>query len=192
MGAAALISGLEVAAALLAAHRPADPTEAEALALARRLAAAGAWRRTDAAPGHLTASALVLSPDRERVLLIEHRAFGAWIQPGGHLDGPAEGPPESPLATALRELAEEAGVVDVEPLYDGLLDVERYAVAPRPARGEPAHLHLDLRFALRARAWELRAGSDAKAARWCPRSMEGDPKLDQGVARGLARLRARG
>ena len=38
-------------------------------------------------PGHFTASALILNPVKTRVVLVEHRKLGIWVQPGGHADG---------------------------------------------------------------------------------------------------------
>jgi tmRNA-binding protein len=34
-------------------------------------------------PGHFTASAWVVSPDRERVLLLHHRKLDRWLNRGG-------------------------------------------------------------------------------------------------------------
>ncbi len=42
--------------------------------------------RHDYDPGHITASAIVLSPDLESVVLVKHVRVGLWIQPGGHIE----------------------------------------------------------------------------------------------------------
>jgi 8-oxo-dGTP pyrophosphatase MutT (NUDIX family) len=96
--------------------------------------------------GHLTGSAITVSADGSRVLLLHHRKLERWLQPGGHGD-PGEATGEE---VALREALEETGI-------EGL---ELHATAPRPldvdvhdipARGdEPAHQHLDLRYLVRA------------------------------------------
>ena len=57
------------------------------------------------APGHLTGSAWIVSPDRRRTLLTHHRKLGKWLQLGGHADGDAD-----LLAVALREAREESGL----------------------------------------------------------------------------------
>ena len=70
-------------------------------------------------PGHMTASAVVLSPDRTQLLLVFHRRLGRWLQPGGHVE-PKDA---SILETALREVAEETcATVDaaIEPVLAGI------------------------------------------------------------------------
>ncbi|HEU4546350.1 MAG TPA: NUDIX hydrolase [Microlunatus sp.] len=66
------------------------------------------WRSCE--PGHLTASALVLSSDRSATLLTLHPRVGQWLQLGGHCE------PGDPtlLAAALREATEESGIDDLE------------------------------------------------------------------------------
>jgi len=68
-------------------------------------------------PGHLTASAVVLSHDRTQVLLTLHPRVGRWVQLGGHCE---EG--DAGLASAaLREATEESGIseleIDQQPLH---------------------------------------------------------------------------
>lgn len=130
---------------LLDAHVAADEREATDLARMRELALtlpAPLSRRQ--AEAHFTASALIVDSARRRTLLILHRRFGRWLQPGGHVE------PQDPslLAAALREAREETGL-DAEPYDDAPLDVEIHEI---PAADDmPAHLHLDVRFALVAR-----------------------------------------
>ncbi|WP_345713543.1 NUDIX domain-containing protein, partial [Kineococcus glutinatus] len=60
-----------------------------------------------AAPAHVTASALLLTPDGTRTCLVLHGRMQRWVQPGGHLE-----PGDAGLAAAAaRELAEETGLV---------------------------------------------------------------------------------
>ena len=57
-------------------------------------------------PGHITASALVLSASGSEVLLTLHPRVGAWLQLGGHCE-----PTDTTLAgAALREATEESGI----------------------------------------------------------------------------------
>lgn len=100
------------------------------------------WRRH--APGHLTASAIVLSSDRSHVLLVLHPRAGTWLPPGGHLE------PEdtSPAEAARREVREETGLVHVTahpaPVW---LDAHPFTCS----LGIPTR-HLDICFALVADA----------------------------------------
>lgn len=56
-------------------------------------------------PDHFTASALVVSADRTRVLLTLHARVGRWLQTGGHCEDD-----QSVAAAALREATEESGI----------------------------------------------------------------------------------
>jgi 8-oxo-dGTP pyrophosphatase MutT (NUDIX family) len=59
-----------------------------------------------ARPSHVTASAIVLSPDGLSTCLVLHARMGLWVQPGGHLE-----PGDTSLATAAaREVREETGL----------------------------------------------------------------------------------
>jgi 8-oxo-dGTP pyrophosphatase MutT (NUDIX family) len=99
------------------------------------------WDRTS--PLHVTASALIVHPSSQRVLLRWHDRQRAWLQIGGHAD-PGE---HDPLAVALREGAEETGLSDLRPWPDS--DLQHVVVVPVPANDrEPAHHHADLRFFL--------------------------------------------
>ncbi|MBP4044893.1 NUDIX hydrolase [Chromobacterium violaceum] len=53
---------------------------------------------------HFTASAFVLTPHHE-VLLLRHRKLGVWLYPGGHVERH-----ETPDEAALREVREETGI----------------------------------------------------------------------------------
>ena len=100
-------------------------------------------------PGHVTASAWILSADERHCLLTHHRKLERWLQLGGHADGDPD-----PLAVALREAREESGMAHFDVLSRDAsgaptpLDVDVHLI---PARGdEPAHEHHDVRFLLRA------------------------------------------
>ncbi len=102
------------------------------------------WRSCE--PGHLTASAMVVDPSRQAVLLTLHPRVGRWLQLGGHLE-PGD---DTVAAAALREATEESGIqglrldpvpvdLDVHPITCSLgvptrhLDVRYLAVAPAGA-----------------------------------------------------------
>lgn len=121
------------------------------------------WRHC--APGHVTASAWILSADGGRALLTHHRKLGRWLQLGGHVDG------EPDIERAcLREAREESGMECFELVRFGggalvPLDLD---VHPIPARGaEPAHAHWDVRFLLRATRDEpLVCSAESHDLRW--------------------------
>lgn len=99
------------------------------------------WDRST--PMHVTGSALILHPPTQRVLLRWHERQAAWIQVGGHGD-PGE---RDPLEVALREGEEEAGLRDLVPWPEPVL--QHVAIVPVPAnKHELAHHHADLRFFL--------------------------------------------
>jgi 8-oxo-dGTP pyrophosphatase MutT (NUDIX family) len=91
--------------------------------------------------GHITGSAWVVNPLRNRVLLLHHAKLDRWLQPGGHSDGDF-----NTLAVAQRELHEESGL-PLEiclPANEDIFDVDIHAY---PRKGsEPPHIHYDVRF----------------------------------------------
>ncbi|TWT91021.1 NUDIX domain protein [Pseudobythopirellula maris] len=100
-------------------------------------------------PGHVTASAWVLSSDRRRCLLLHHKKLGRWLQPGGHADGDAD-----VTRVALREATEESGLAQLSVLTTSVFDVDVHPIPERRnAAGElvdTAHDHHDVRFLLGA------------------------------------------
>ena len=168
---------------LLMGHRPADDVEAGHLRAALALVVlhcGEAPRRTTFEPGHLTASGLVVSPDRASVLLVHHAKLGIWVQPGGHIEA---GDPDLESA-ARREVAEETGLADMAPL--GLLDVDVHRI---PASGdEPAHEHHDLRFGFVAGSWKVEAGDGAVDVRWVPLADLEAHDPDPGLRRAVRKL----
>lgn len=98
----------------------------------------------DCYPAHLTASAVVVTPDFSRVLLTHHRKLKKWLQLGGHTDGSFD-----VAETALRETTEESGLQNVR-IYSWIadeprpiLDLDAHLI---PAGKEPEHWHYDVRY----------------------------------------------
>jgi 8-oxo-dGTP pyrophosphatase MutT (NUDIX family) len=92
-------------------------------------------------PAHVTGSAWVVSPDRERVLLLHHRKHDQWFQPGGHADGDAD-----ILRVALRETQEETGLdpQHIRLVSEALFDVDIHGIANVDYAAP--HDHIDIRF----------------------------------------------
>lgn len=171
---------------LLDALRPADEREAEFIDRMRALSwAEGCFNRNNFQPGHFTASAFVLSPDADALLLIHHRKLGRWLQPGGHID------PEDadPLAGALREVSEETGVAALGILSGGLLDADIHDIPAH--KTESAHQHFDLRFLFRAEDDRLTPTTEVADARWFPLETLSLAFTDESVLRALRKIRAR-
>ena len=133
--------------ARLEAFRPwNEQEERDRDALLRLLEAGRApYGRED--PAHLTASAWVVSPDRERVLLAYHNLYNSWAWLGGHADGERD-----LLSVALREVREESGLEDVRPVTRDIYSVEILTVDGHEKRGRyvSSHLHLNITFLLEA------------------------------------------
>ncbi len=132
---------LEQAMAQVEAFEPVDEVQAghRRTILAFGAGHADALRRDP--EGHLTASALVVAADGQRLLVLWHKKLAKWLQPGGHADGVAD-----LAAGALREATEETGIAGLEVVMPAV-DLDVHRVAP-PA--EPPHLHLDVRFVVLA------------------------------------------
>lgn len=103
--------------------------------------------------GHITGSAMVVSPDFQEVLLTLHGKLNKWLQLGGHSDG-------NPLTheVSLREVEEESGLVSIsmfEPLRAAAVandlptrpipfDFDYHLIPAR--KNEPEHIHYDVRY----------------------------------------------
>jgi 8-oxo-dGTP pyrophosphatase MutT (NUDIX family) len=170
----------------LSRYRPADETEARFVA---RMAALGlvesACARSHFEPGHFTASAFVLSPDRRELILIHHKKLGIWVQPGGHVDATD---PDLESA-ARREVGEEVGLHELEPLSEAgaLFDVDIHAIPAR--KDEPAHEHFDVRFAFVARSRAFARSEEVADARWVPLDEVDAVTNDRSVLRAVEKLR---
>ncbi|MCU0820536.1 MAG: NUDIX domain-containing protein [Beijerinckiaceae bacterium] len=143
----------------------------------------------DTYPGHVTTSAIILSPDGSQTLLIDHKTLKRWLQPGGHYE-----PAEAFWLSARREAEEETGL-SAPPLHpwhenaDRPFLIDSHAVPGKASRGERPHLHHDLQFLFVADpASPLVAQlEEVSAARW-----HGISALEEVTSRGLKRLKRLG
>ena len=54
---------------------------------------------------HFCASAYIINPENKKLLLVKHKKYNKWLQPGGHIEEN-----ETPEEAAVREVYEETGV----------------------------------------------------------------------------------
>lgn len=94
-------------------------------------------------PGHITGSALLISPDGGSTLLTHHKKLNMWLQLGGHSDGDS-----NTLDVAIKEAREESGIDNVEPVNEEIFHIDRHWIPD--SKKEPGHYHYDVRFLLRA------------------------------------------
>lgn len=120
-----------------------------------------AFSRDPLIGGHVTASAFVLSPERDAVLLTHHRKLGIWIQLGGHCDGIMDAP-----FVALKEAYEESGLSRITALGEGVFDVDIHQIPETPR--EPAHLHYDARFLFLAATLDFAISEESFDLAWVP------------------------
>jgi 8-oxo-dGTP pyrophosphatase MutT (NUDIX family) len=90
-------------------------------------------------PDHLTASAIVLCPEGQQVLLHLHGKVHRWLQFGGHIE-----PGDADLAAAaLRESIEESGISELRLWSTRPVRLDRHAAPCAPGS---ARYHLDVQF----------------------------------------------
>ena len=94
---------------------------------------------------HFTASAWVLNPSKNKVLMLYHNIYQSWSWSGGHADGEGD-----LLSVAMKEVKEESGLVSLKPLSDSPISIEILGVQPHYKKQKyvSAHLHLNYTFLL--------------------------------------------
>src|SRR5690606_18507583 len=114
--------------ARLGNHQPADANEhvhhGRLTAVLTTLDAP--FSRNTFSPGHVTASAFVVSRAGDAVLLIHHGKLHRWMQPGGHI----ERDDRDIEHAARREVAEETGVA-LAPEPAPIFDVDVHVIPAR-------------------------------------------------------------
>ena len=136
-------------AAPIARFRAGDAREAQEqrmiLAMIDRMGDAILSRESDIA--HMTASSIIVSPDRRRTLMAFHRIYNSWAWTGGHADGESDFE-----AVARREAQEETGISGLVRLGGGIASLEILPVWAHVKRGVAvgSHLHLNVSYLFEA------------------------------------------
>ena len=114
---------------------------------------------------HITASAWVVTPKRDQVLMVYHNIYNSWSWTGGHADGESD-----LLGVALREVSEETGLTNIRPVTEDIWSLEILSVAAHTRRGKfvSAHLHLNVTYLIEAEETDtLSVNPDENSAvRW--------------------------
>jgi 8-oxo-dGTP pyrophosphatase MutT (NUDIX family) len=118
------------------------------------------FSRRQFTPGHITCTAVVLDPPRERVLLMFHHRLLRWLLPGGH----CENDDLSISSVAGREAIEETGV-EIDPYADApLVGMDVHGIPPK--KKEPYHLHHDLIFSFTSQSDRIQVTEEARRVEW--------------------------
>lgn len=135
-------------------------------------------RVPEGADRDFVAGAFILN--EEKILFLEHKKYGVWLQPGGHIE---EG--ETPDEAAIRETREETGleieIIDEKKPGKGLAN--RSEDLPRPFnvnlhRVEEGHWHCDFQYVARiVDETEVKEYSD-EDMKWFPREELQDEELE--------------
>lgn len=129
-------------------YRPFNEQEArDREELLRRIRSGEELYTRDNAAAHFTASAWVVSPNRDQVLMAYHNLYDSWAWLGGHADGERD-----LLSVAMREVREESGLVQLRPVSRDIYSLEILTVNGHEKHGRyvSSHLHLNLTYLLEA------------------------------------------
>jgi 8-oxo-dGTP pyrophosphatase MutT (NUDIX family) len=112
-------------------------------------------RKVEKGQKELVASVWILTKSKpKKVLLVHHKKYNKWIQPGGHVEKF-----ENPIETAIREVKEETGL-DISFFNKYLQQTEdgvtKFLILPEffleqkiPAyKDQPEHFHLDFQYVI--------------------------------------------
>lgn len=121
----------------------------------------------DSEIAHITSSAFVLNKTRDKVLMVHHNIYNSWSWTGGHADGE-----EDLLAVAIREVKEETGVKNIEPVISDIFALDILTVVGHIKKGKyvAPHLHLSVAYLVEAdeREWLIVKEDENSGVKWIP------------------------
>lgn len=132
----------------IAAFRPDTPQEERDKERVLQFLASGEDLLTrENETAHFTVSAWIINQTATKVLVAYHNLFDSWGWMGGHVEEETD-----LLQAAIREVKEESGLMEVEPVTEKIFSLEVLDVAAHNKKGKtvPAHLHLNVTYLLRA------------------------------------------
>lgn len=93
--------------------------------------------------GHFTASTWVTNPQHDKILMVYHMIYNSWSWIGGHADGETD-----LFSVACRELQEETGIQQMNPVSDTIFSIEILGVHAHRKHKQyiPAHVHLNVTY----------------------------------------------
>src|SRR3989442_1176811 len=97
--------------------------------------------------GHVTVSGLVISRSTRKVLLLQHKIYRLYLQPGGHV----RAHDRSMLEAARRRVEEETSITSLEHVpfhfnHDVPIDIDTHHIPESKVRAESTHWHHDFRY----------------------------------------------
>ena len=114
---------------------------------------------------HMAASAIIVTKQNpKKTLLVFHKKYNCWIQPGGHVESF-----ENPLVAAIRETREETGI-DISFLLKKIKKLDSSNVLQIPDffleefvpeySGIPQHYHVDVLYVAEVDEQEVKHRKD--------------------------------
>jgi 8-oxo-dGTP pyrophosphatase MutT (NUDIX family) len=118
--------------------------------------------KRDQLPNHFTASGLVLSMDKSKVLLNHHKKLNLWMQFGGHADGET-----NLFEVAKKEVREESGLTEIISLNQTDKKIIHLDCHQIPSnKNTPEHYHLDVRFVFFTSQTDFIISEESHDIRW--------------------------
>ena len=127
--------------------------------------------------GHVTASAWIIDPTANKVLLVHHKKLNLWLQPGGHCDGDPD-----VIRVVRKEVYEETGLRSYKLMDKQIFDLDIHTIPHW--NGIPEHKHFDVRFLIHADKEEaIQVSEESNDLQWFDFSEVKKTAADQSIIR---------